>query len=258
MKHWKKWWYVLLILIGFISILDSLFLFFISNVNVGTVFPGLLGLILVVYSKLKLLRYKDKPIITNQVYRRIFFIGMFVFILSFVGVEAAIILNSYQDERINTDYVFILGAGVDGDTVSLTLKERLDKGMEYLRFNPDSKVVVTGGKGFNTEISEAHAMKVYLINKGLQKDRIIMEDKSTSTMENFKYSKEILNQDKSNSINEITVITSDFHMMRSKMLASRNGFKAYGITCKTPMIVRVNSYIREYFAVIKSYLFDRN
>lgn len=39
------------------------------------------------------------------------------------------------------------------------------------------------------EVSEAFAMKEYLTNKGISEDRIIMEDKSTNTLENIKNTK---------------------------------------------------------------------
>lgn len=80
-------------------------------------------------------------------------------------------------------------APLRGERVSLTLKLRLDAALEYLEHSPNTAVIVSGGKGDGENISEAEAMKRYLVSHGVDEGRIITEDKSTSTWENFKFSK---------------------------------------------------------------------
>ena len=96
-----------------------------------------------------------------------------------------------------------------------------------------------------------------MVKHGINENRIIKEDKSTSTMENFKFSKEKLKQITGKKIDEAVVVTNEFHMMRARMIAERNGIKTYPLTCSTPYSVMANNFIREYFAVAKSYVMDR-
>ena len=83
-----------------------------------------------------------------------------------------------------------LEQAVKATTPSLTLKSRLDTAIEYLNITKDDTyIVVSGGQGNGENISEAKAMQRYLIQKGIEEEKIILEDKSTSTNENFKYSR---------------------------------------------------------------------
>lgn len=254
MTRFKKSIYIIALVIGLLGIIDTIALLTYTNVNFGILFPGLIGILLIAYLYLKLIRFKGNPIIKNSVLRSAVVILISLSVASFIIIESLILIGTASDKNRETDFLIILGAGLKGDSVSLTLKERLNTGIEYLNKFPDTKVIVSGGQGFGEDITEAEAMEKYLLRAGISGDRIIKEDKATSTAENFKFSKELIPlQGKV----KIMIITSDFHMLRAKMLAERNGFEPYGITCSTPISVRFNSYIREYFALIKSFLLDR-
>ena len=84
--------------------------------------------------------------------------------------------------------IIILGACVKGKKITGALQKRLDKGVEYLLAHDNTKVIVSGGQGKGEEVTEAFAMKSYLVDKGIDEKRIIMEEKSRSTEENLKYS----------------------------------------------------------------------
>ncbi len=253
----KRKSYILLLCLGILCMADTLVLLFYTNINIGTILPGIAGLVFVIYAGLKLWIYRERPIIGSRFVRNVLISGMVLAAASFVLLEGIILYNSSSQEYKQTEYLVILGAAVRGETVSGTLKARLDKGVEYLERYPDCKVVVSGGQGYEEQISEAEAMERYLVSKGIAKERILLENRSTSTMENFKYTKQLLTEEGMDANPEITVITNDFHMFRAKLLAARNGFTAYGISCSTPASVRVNNYIREYFGIVKSCLFDR-
>lgn len=181
-----------------------------------------------------------------------------VAVLQFAAIEGAIVANGQSRDFRDTGYVIILGAAVWGETVSPALDERLKAGFEYLEKYPESIAIVSGGQGRGEDITEAEAMKSYLVARGIDEKRIIKEDRSTSTMENFKYSRRILKEITGRDVREISVITSNFHILRAKMLAERNGFTPYAVSCKTPPSVVFSSYIREYFAFVKSFFIDRN
>ncbi len=253
----KKIMYFLLCILGMAGIIDTLVLCFYANLNLGILLPGIIGVLINFYVIIKIRYRRNKPLVSNVLLRGMLYFLTTILIVSFVLIEGLMIKNSFSQEDIKTDYVIILGASVKGETVSLTLAERLDKGVEYLNKYSEAKVVVSGGQGPGENIPESEAMKRYLVSKGISENRVIQENKSTSTMENFAFSKDILKRIENKDITNIMVITNDFHMMRAKMLARRNGFSPYGLSCSTPAPVRLNNYMREYFAVIKSFLLDR-
>ena len=96
------------------------------------------------------------------------------------------------------DFVIILGSQIrkDGSLTPL-LKARVDKAIDFAKKqkeNTNKKIVfvTSGGKGEDEIISEAEAMQKYLIEKGISKENILIEDKSTNTYQNLQYSKEII------------------------------------------------------------------
>lgn len=190
-------------------------------------------------------------------YGKVIAVLLIILLLQFVALECLIILNGRSDEEVSSDYLIILGARVNGEEISLTLKSRLDAGLMYLLRHPDTKVVVTGGQGKGETIEEAEAMRRFLVENGIKESRIIVEPVSTSTMENFKLSRDLIMQKTGKPVSEITFVTNDFHVLRAKMLARRNGLNAHAISCETPRQVIVQVYLREYLALIKSFLVDR-
>jgi uncharacterized SAM-binding protein YcdF (DUF218 family) len=86
---------------------------------------------------------------------------------------------------------------------------------------------------------------------------IIKEEKSTNTLENMKFTTEILKGlDKRENI-EVTIVTNNFHMFRAKFLAQRQGLKAYGYPSQLHPMLVPTYFVREYLAVINSFIFDR-
>ena len=117
-----------------------------------------------------------------------------------------------------------MGAGIRGDKVTLPLKMRLDKAIEYHYKNPDALIVVTGGQGLQETVTEAYAMEKYLVQNGVNNNKILKEEKATSTFENMKYSKEILDNYFSKDYS-VVVITNNFHIFRGAVVAKKTGFK---------------------------------
>lgn len=187
---------------------------------------------------------------------------LIIFIIGcFVLLEGAIIAFPKKNLE-KADLVIVLGAGLRGTTPSLTLKHRLDTTVDYVKkTNYDGKIIVSGGQGPGEDITEAEAMKTYLINEGLDENRIIKEDRSTSTSENLIYSKEVIRNELNHGVSDgfnTTIITTDFHAMRSNMLAKRNGYENIKLyTSNTEWYLIPNMYVREFFAFAKSIVFDR-
>jgi len=246
---------IILLVAGFIAIFYSALLMSLYAIDFGMIFTFLAGSAVVIVSMSELFLEKGFILFRNKYLKRVILFFVITGFTFFAAIEGLLYFSGSNDPVVETDCLIVLGAGLFGDKLSPVLKERMDKALWYLGEYPNVPVVVSGGQGPGELIPEAEAMKRYLVENGIEEERIIIEDKSTSTMENFIYSKEIL-------INiglpceTITIVTNDFHMLRAKMLAERNGFIAYSLPGKTPAIVRANCYIREFFALIKSFFLD--
>ena len=147
------------------------------------------------------------------------------------------------------DYVIILGAGlIDGEKVSKLLSDRLDKAIEVYSKDPSpTKLIPSGGMGGDEKISEAEAMKRYLIEKGIPEDDIIMEDKSTTTYENLTNSKQII--DSRGGRKKTALVSNNYHVYRALRYCRRLGFKCTGIGGHTASYFWPSALIREYIAV---------
>ncbi|WP_300385244.1 YdcF family protein [Clostridium sp.] len=209
----------------------------------------LIGVILIIIYYLK-----NKDIKSfNKIYKfgkPFIALGLVIFLV----IETLII--SFPKNNLGySKYVIVLGAGVRGTTPSLTLIQRLDATLEYVnKQEEDVIIIVSGGQGKGEDISEALAMKTYLVSKGIKENYIVMEDKSTTTNENLKFSKSIIETISSEPADKlnITVITSDFHAYRSSKIAKKLGYnKPRFYSNKTKILLTPIMYLREALAFIK-------
>lgn len=189
--------------------------------------------------------------------RKVITIFIIIAVSIFLVIESIVVFNGFKKDNIKPDYVIVLGAGVKGTTISASLEERLITAIKFNKEYPDVPLVLSGGQGKGEDISEALAMKNYLINNGIDENLIIMEDKSTNTYENFLYTNEILKDITGKENLNVTVISNGFHMYRAKYLGEKVGFNCYGYPAKTRKATAVVFYVREVFAVIKAYLLNR-
>lgn len=174
--------------------------------------------------------------------------------LLFLIVEGSIILNGISlNTPRDVDYLVVLGARIRGETPSLTLKYRLDKAYTYLIDNPSTMVIVSGGQGRGETITEAEAMKRYLLQKGIKEERILLEPRARDTDENLSYAFSIMDKQKENASS--LVVTSSFHVLRSKMIAKDLGRQVGGIGSKTLPYLIPTYYLREFFAVVEEFIF---
>ncbi len=145
----------------------------------------------------------------------------------------------------NIPYLIILGAKVNGSEMSLALLYRANKALEYLKQNQHTKVIVTGGQGPGEDITEAEALRRYLDENGIPSERILIENRSTSTYENLKFTKELFD------IDQAVIVSNDFHLYRAIELAENVGIKGYPLAAKTPEVVKIPMKLREYAAIFK-------
>lgn len=149
--------------------------------------------------------------------------------------------------------VIVLGAAVYGETPCLMLTQRLDAAARYLDANPDAACILSGGQGPGEDISEAEAMKRYLLEKGVDESRLYMEDKSTNTFENIQFSKRILEEHRLSPT--VVIATQEFHQYRAQAFARRAGLTDAGpCTCHTPPYLLLCYWVREFAAISRMLL----
>lgn len=184
--------------------------------------------------------------------RRTFVILLCMGVMIFGIVEGFIISGFSMKGQPGADYVIVLGAQMKADGPSKALQYRLDEAIRYLNENPSSKVIVSGGQGSDEHISEAQGMYEYLVEKGIEKDRIIKEDKSVNTTQNLAFSAEYLDRER----DSVAVVTNNFHVFRAVKIAEKAGYQnVCGIAAKGEPFLQINNMMREFFGVMKDFLF---
>lgn len=171
-----------------------------------------------------------------------------------IGISLWLLTSKWLAEGLEpaadgtNDYAIILGAKVNGETPSLSLLYRLEAARDYALEYPQVTLVLSGGQGEGEHITEAEAMRRYLTENGIAEDRLVLETASTSTYENIQFSLAEIAEE----IDQITIITSDFHLTRAKWLAKGLGLEADVVAAKTPEVVERQLRLRERLALLKT------
>ena len=179
-----------------------------------------------------------------------------IFVATFIIIEG-VIWYDIIDSNISKDtqtvpYIVVLGGGLLGDKPGNVLEGRLDKGIEYLNTHKNTKVICSGGQGVGEEVPESVAMKNYLISKGIKKDRILLEERSKSTIENLVYSREIL--EKLNAQNDkIIIVTSSFNILRVRMIANDLNINTGYLGSASKFRFNINYSIREFGGILDNF-----
>ncbi len=185
---------------------------------------------------------------------KVVYVILFVFvaigIIIFLSMEILIIKDMGAKAGDDREYVVVLGAQVRGSRITKSLRKRLDTAAQYLNENPDVQVICSGGQGRGEDLSEAEAMRGYLIEQGISENRIIVEDKSTSTYENLKFTRQLIDKNA-----KIAIVTNNFHVHRAVHLAKSLGYTdVEGIASPSDNRLLPNYMVREALALFKEYL----
>lgn len=165
----------------------------------------------------------------------------------FVIVSAKMIkANTHRPREDAT--VIVLGAGINGDRPSRILRERLDAAIEYLEAHPQAVCIVSGGQGPDEICSEAAVMQTYLLEHGIETERIYVEDRSENTAQNIEFSKRII--DENGLSKNVALVTQEFHQYRAQRYTMKSGFTSVGaITAHTPWDHLAGYWIRDFAGV---------
>ncbi|EAG5667437.1 YdcF family protein [Listeria monocytogenes] len=182
-------------------------------------------------------------------------VGYFSFL--FLSFLLSTFLYQFNFPRYNQDFLIVLGSGlIGGDRVPPLLASRLNRAIkfydkQYAKKGKRVTFIVSGGQGANETISEAEAMRGYLIEKGIDENFIIMEDQSVNTLQNMKFSKAKMDAIMSNYNSLFS--TNNFHLFRAGIYARKAGLKSQGIGAKTALYYMPNALIREFIAITVMY-----
>ncbi len=192
--------------------------------------------------------------------RRLFAAGFAAMLLVLGVMESLILSYGARDHMaLPADALIVLGAGINDSEPSPALWTRLRKAEAYMELHPDIPVVLTGGLGLGEKITEAECM-YNALRRGEETwdSRLIQEGKATSTAENFKYSREVLLEAGIDpEMATIAVVTNDFHMFRTHLIARRAGMEILGLPAELPWWwVDLACTVRESFALVKTLIFD--
>lgn len=176
-----------------------------------------------------------------------------------IGIIFGAIIGSFGflAKPKKSDCIIVLGCQVKGTAPSPFLASRLDEGIRLFKEGYSNYIVVSGGKGTGEEISEAEAMKNYLVSSGIDNNKIIMEDKSLSTMENLEFSKALMD---SRGFKTVIIVSNKYHLKRASVMARKNGIvdaSFSGVYVSKYPSFEITGFIREIPALIRLYLLGR-
>ncbi|NCA68136.1 MAG: YdcF family protein [Clostridia bacterium] len=177
---------------------------------------------------------------------RIIFRTVFcMFLTFFLALECLITVNMFSSEDGDLDYIIVLGAKVNDNGPSGALFERIIKAYRYLSDHPDTKVIASGGQGSDEYISEAESIKQILVYYGIDESRIILEDRSTNTAENIRFSAQLIPEGST-----VGLVSNNFHILHAKLLADKyiKG-EVYGIAAPFPSFLFLHFTVREAFTI---------
>ena len=167
-------------------------------------------------------------------------------ILLVIVLGLTILSAARTPEPENMEYYLVLGAWINGRHPSRALRKRLDKALFCAEKDPAARLILSGGQGDDEEISEAVCMRNYLVAAGVEEDRLILEDRSTSTRENLLFSDQLTGCASS----RCGIISNDFHICRVMKLARQAGYRdCYGIAAEGDSVMELHYIVRESVAL---------
>ena len=204
-------------------------------------------------------RIDDKTTIIYYIYT---FIELFIYAVVsyleciFISTIVLALISAKRIPKFDKDYIIILGCRIrKNGTLTPILKSRVDRAISFSKMQYDATgkdiiFIPSGGKGNDEVMSEAKAIHNYLLEQGINKNNIIVEDKSKNTYENIKFSYRLIN--KKNKGANIAFSTTNFHVFRAGIIATKQNIKIEGIGAKTKAYFSINAFIREFIATLYS------
>lgn len=223
--------------------------------SIANLLTLILGIFMLLYPLINfLLFHKLIPKPYNSILELICNLGIFYLISLFVIFSISVWICNFYRPKSYKDFIIVLGAGLlNGTQVSPLLASRLQGAINvYQRQSQDGNrplIICSGGQGTDESIPEGVAMRDYVIQQGVNSSDVIAETQSKNTMQNFTFSKKIIDQHHLNPNNGIFV-SNNYHIYRASAYAQKAGMKIYGLGSKTSFFFLPNAIIREFIAIL--------
>ena len=232
----------------------------------GRSFVNMLGLILsaliilgyaaFIYIDLTFFDGSERQVRIYNTVSSVFYTTFAYFEMMLISASLCGIIAATKKPTMNKTHIIILGCAIAKDGTPLPLlRARIERAIAFAKKQhnkngTDIKFVPSGGKGGDEVISEAESMKNYLVSKGIDESRIILENNSTDTQENMRFSLEKIKEDCDDP--RIIFSTSGYHVLRSGIISKEQGLEAEGIGCRTKWYFWPNAFIREFVGLLAS------
>jgi len=263
---------VLVLLFGLIALIMFLFAnaFVVrkrENARLSNMLTLLIGIGLVVFTFLQyilipFLQYNnvlwtqaEMPLILRIFTASAPFILAYYFLL-FASFLLSSVLYNMDKPKFDKDFVVVLGAGLlEGRSVTPLLKQRIQCGIDFANKQKEvtsklPKLIMSGGQGADELVSEAFAMKEAAVELGFPDNEILLEDQSTTTFENMKFSKALMEDVTIDQKFKVVISTNNYHLFRAAIYSRIAGLDADGIGSKTAKYFVPNAFLREFVAQV--------
>ncbi len=180
--------------------------------------------------------------IGTMLYLFVTFAAAYLLALMAMYAMSAILNLIHLRKKRRADYIVVLGAGLTGAKVTPLLAARIEKGMELLRRNPRALLIMSGGQGPGEHMPESEAMAAYAVEHGVDPEKILKETESSSTLENLRFSRDLMKGENP----RIILVTTAYHVFRALVLARQEGIKCVGFGARTKWYFTLNAWIREF------------
>ena len=247
----------LLVIVGIIGLIWFYLPSTVGIINLGNAFGMGCNVLLILFSAfnkrfsmlLDFIYAKRAGKITLRVIGIIILIG----VLYCLVISIFMLHSAYRKPKATPQAVIVLGCKVRGTNPTRMLSERIKAAYQAMQEYPDMVAVVSGGKGNDEDISEAECMRRELIKKGIPESRIYLEDQSTSTSENLRFSKKILEE---NGISgDVLIATDGYHEMRAQYLAKRENLPHCDpASAHTTALMFPTYWVREWFGLVHAFI----
>ena len=171
-----------------------------------------------------------------------------------IGAIVADVIAALYEPEHDKDFLIVLGCRIKKDgTPTNLLKGRVDLALRFYQeqlkeTGKEAVFVCSGGKGNDEVCSEAASMAAYLKTQGIRDEQIILEDRSTNTAENMKFSKEKIFA--VNQAAKIAFFTTNYHVFRAGLKSRRVKMRSQGMGADTKWYFWPNAAVREFVGLI--------
>lgn len=196
--------------------------------------------------------------IEHEIWHILFFYAFLIFgytMFLYTSVMAYATIYLFTPIFYEPNYIIALGSGLIGDKVPPLLASRLDEAVkQYKKYGERPYIIVSGGQGSDEKVSEAYAMKEYVVDvHQIPTQKILMEDQSTNTEQNLAFSKEIMDKHAQGKKYRSLFVTNNFHVFRASIYAKKARLDAQGVGSKTALYYLPNAFTREFIGLLEMY-----